>query len=76
MGSSINPIVANMFMGQFEIEAFSSAANPSKLWRRYVDDTFVIQKNIGLYFYNTSTPFTLTYISLQSNLTLMDLYPL
>ena len=42
MGSPISPIVANIFMEKFEIEALESPPHPPSLWRRFVDDTFVI----------------------------------
>ena len=42
MGSPISPIVANLFMEHFEIRALQSSSNPPLLWKRFVDDTFVI----------------------------------
>jgi hypothetical protein len=42
MGSSISPIVSNIYMEHFEKLALDSAQNKPSLWLRYVDDTFVI----------------------------------
>ena len=44
MGSPLSPIVANIFMEKFEKEASDTAAHPPSLWKRHVDDTFVIQE--------------------------------
>ena len=44
MGSPISPIVANLFMENFEIRALQSSPNPPLLWKSFVDDTFVILK--------------------------------
>ena len=42
MGSSISPIVANLFMEDFEIKTINSAVDPPRIWKRFVDDTFVV----------------------------------
>ena len=44
MGSPVSPIVANLFMEYLEQKAKGTATNLPRLWLRYVDDTFVIQK--------------------------------
>jgi hypothetical protein len=42
MGSSICPIVRNIYKQHFEQLAVDSAKENLSLWLRYVDDTFVI----------------------------------
>ena len=40
MGSPISPIVANLYMENFEVSALSTSPNPPLMWKRFVDDTF------------------------------------
>ena len=44
MGSPISPKVENLYMEEFEARAIQSSPNPPLLWRRFVDDTFVVMK--------------------------------
>ena len=44
MGSTVSLIIANMYTEQLEEKALRILQNHPRLWRRYVDDTFVIQQ--------------------------------
>ena len=44
MGSPASPITTILYMGYIEEKALREAQNQPRLWRRYVDDTLVVQQ--------------------------------
>jgi hypothetical protein len=44
MGSPVSPVVANLCMEIIEESAIAASTTPPKIWKRYVDDSFVIIK--------------------------------
>ena len=48
MGSPVSPIVANLCMEVIKELAISTSSVPPKVWKRYVDDSFVIIKKDAL----------------------------
>ena len=44
MGSPVSPIVANLYMDAFEHRTITARVNLHMIWKRYDDDTFVIQQ--------------------------------
>ena len=43
MGSPLSPVIANIFMEQFETRALEKTPLKPRCWKRFVDDTFVVQ---------------------------------
>ena len=44
MGRPVSPVVANLCMEIIEKTAITASSTPPKIWKRYVDDSFVIIK--------------------------------
>ena len=42
MGSPISPVLADIYMENFEKKVFEGYQHPPRVWWRYVDDTFVV----------------------------------
>ena len=40
----LSPVIASLFMEDFETRALSSSPNPPRIWLRFVNNTFVIHK--------------------------------
>ena len=44
MGSPISPMVANLYMEDFEMRDINTSPHPPLMWKRFVDDTLVVIK--------------------------------
>ena len=54
MGSPVSPFVASLCIEDIEESAIIASTVPSKVWKRYVDDSFcIIKKNEIPAFHNT-----------------------
>ena len=42
MGLPVSPIIASLYMENFEVKAITSTSHPPRICLRYVDDTFVV----------------------------------
>ena len=70
MGSPVSPIVANIYMEAFEGRAINTALNPPRMWKRYVDDTFVIQQKSHK---DTSIQFTVEEAGQDDSIPFLDI---
>ena len=48
MGSPVSVVVANLVMEEVEERAIDSFGQPTRVWKRFVDDTFVILDKIAV----------------------------
>ena len=48
MGSPISVVVANLVMEDVEKRAIDSFGQPPRIWKRFVDDTFVILDKVAV----------------------------
>jgi len=49
MGPPVSSVIANLVMENIEIRALEIYANLPRLWKRYVNDTFLIMKKSKLF---------------------------
>ena len=48
MGSPVSPIVANLFMEDYEGKALEGYEDPPKYWGRYIDDALAVIKTANI----------------------------
>ena len=46
MGSPVSLIICNLYMEYFEQQALAMARHLLKLWRHYMDDTYMVMKKV------------------------------
>ena len=44
MGSPVSPIVCNLYMENYEERALATVPHPPRIWKRYADFTFTVNK--------------------------------
>ena len=44
MGSSLGPVLGNIFMVELETSVILSQSNKVKLWKRFIDDTYCLAR--------------------------------
>ena len=55
MGSPVSPIVANLFMEDYEGKALEAYQDPSKYWGRYIDDALAVIKTANIEPFHTAS---------------------
>ena len=46
MGSPVRPIIPNLYMEEFEYRTITTEVNPPRIWKKYVEDTFMIKHQL------------------------------
>ncbi|XP_020618403.1 uncharacterized protein LOC110056291 [Orbicella faveolata] len=81
MGSPVSPVVANLCMEIIEEAAITASSTRPKIWKRYIDDSFVtIKKHSVASFHDTlnsidpKIPFLDTLVSRNNGVITIDVY--